>query len=132
MGIQAPDACTLPTAERPLRLAEFDNLFATAVRAVEPLDPGHVRMSLTGPAGLAEMVRDLTARETGCCSFFSFTVTPHPAADGEALTLDIAVPEAYVDVLGSLAQRAAAVSVRTPGGDGDQLPGTHTGTPEDA
>ena len=29
------DACTLPTVERPLRLAEFDDLFATAVRAVE-------------------------------------------------------------------------------------------------
>ena len=62
MDIQVPDACTLPTAERPLRLAEFDDLFATAVRAVEPLDARHVRMSLTGPAGLAESVRDLTAR----------------------------------------------------------------------
>ena len=26
----APDACTLPTAERPLRVAEFDDLFANA------------------------------------------------------------------------------------------------------
>jgi len=106
MSIDIPDACTLPTAERPLRLAEFDALFATAVRAVEPLGPTHTRMRLTGPAGLAATVRDLTARETACCSFFSFTVTPEPAGDGEALTLDIRVPAAYADVLASLAARA--------------------------
>ncbi|MEV4838269.1 hypothetical protein AB0K05_27425 [Nonomuraea sp. NPDC049486] len=29
-----PSACTLPTAEQPLRVAEFDALFADAVRAV--------------------------------------------------------------------------------------------------
>jgi hypothetical protein len=28
-----PDACTLPTADRPLRVAEFDELFAFVVRA---------------------------------------------------------------------------------------------------
>jgi hypothetical protein len=27
----APDACTLPTAERPLRVAEFDDLFTFVV-----------------------------------------------------------------------------------------------------
>jgi len=37
-GSWVPDACTLPTAERPLRLAELDDLFATAVRAVHRLD----------------------------------------------------------------------------------------------
>jgi hypothetical protein len=108
MDVEIPDACTLPTAERPLRLAEFDDLFATAVRRVEPVDPGHVRMSLTGPPGLAATVRDLTARETACCSFFTFTVTPHPATGGEELTLDIEVPAAYTGVLDSLARRARA------------------------
>jgi hypothetical protein len=57
MDVQAPDACTLPTAEQPVRLAEFDELFAAAVRRVEPIAADHVRMSLTGPAGLAEKVR---------------------------------------------------------------------------
>ncbi len=108
MSIDIPDACTLPTAEQPLRLAEFDALFATAVRSVEPLGPTHTRMRLTGPAGLAATVRDLTARETACCSFFTFTVTPEPAGDGEALTLDIQVPAAYADVLASLAARGPA------------------------
>jgi hypothetical protein len=32
-----PDACSLPTVDRPLRLTEFDDLFAVAVRRVEPV-----------------------------------------------------------------------------------------------
>lgn len=112
MGFEAPDACTLPTAERPLRLAEFDELFATAVRRVEHITADHVRMSLTGPAGLAESVRDLTARETECCSFFTFTLTPKSGGDEERLVLDISVPAAYTGVLASLAERAALMSVR--------------------
>ena len=35
----APDACTLPTAERPLRIAEFDDLFADRRLSVDRLDP---------------------------------------------------------------------------------------------
>lgn len=115
MSLVVPDACTLPTAERPLRLAEFDDLFATAVRDVEPIGATRARMRLTGPPGLEAAVRDLTARETGCCSFFTFTVTAEPATDGEALTLDVEVPPQYADVLAALAGRAATVSVgRTP------------------
>ena len=30
----APTSCTLPTAEQPLRLAEFDEFFRAAVRRV--------------------------------------------------------------------------------------------------
>ena len=113
--VWVPQACTLPTAQQPLRLAEFDALFTTAVRAVEPVDATHARMRLTGPAGLAIAVRDLTARETQCCSFFDFTVTPQPTGDGEAVTLDVRVPEQYADVLAALAGRAdSAVSGRTP------------------
>ena len=110
MPFVVPDACTLPTAERPLRLAEFDDLFTTAVREIEQLHATHARLHLTGPAGLIARVRDLTAREAACCSFLSFTITPQQAADGEAAVLDVEVPAAYVEVLASLAQRAAAVS----------------------
>lgn len=113
MPIDIPDACTLPTAERPLRLAEFDDLFATAVRGVERVAATHARMRLTGPAGLAATVRDLAARETACCSFFTFHVATEPAVEGEALTLDVRVPAQYADVLTSLAQRADAVSSGT-------------------
>ncbi|WP_412746007.1 hypothetical protein [Krasilnikovia sp. MM14-A1004] len=107
---EPPEACTLPTAERPLRLAEFDDLFAAAVRRVDRVSVTHARMYLTGPAGLADRVRELTAREAECCSFFTFTTTPQPATGGEAVLLDIEVPAAYADVLASLAERAGAVS----------------------
>ncbi|GID95832.1 hypothetical protein ACFQFC_02080 [Amorphoplanes digitatis] len=113
MPFAVPDACTLPTAEQPLRLAEFDDLFATAVRRIEPITDTHARMRLTGPHGLTATVRDLTARETECCSFFTFTVTTEPAADGEALTLDVEVPAQHADVLAALTQRAGTVSART-------------------
>lgn len=95
------DACTLPTADRPLRLAELDALFATAVRSVERRG-NEVRMHLVGGEGLVMQVRDLTAREASCCSFFTFRL------DGtdQDLTLDIAVPPARQDVLDALADRA--------------------------
>ncbi len=51
-----------------------------------------------------QAARDLAGRESGCCSFFSFTFA---SADG-AVHLDVAVPEARVGVLDALADRAAA------------------------
>jgi hypothetical protein len=124
MSFDVPDACTLPTAERPLRLAEFDDLFATAVRRVDQVDEIHARLHLTGPAGLAARVRDLAARETACCSFFTFTTTGQPVVDGEAVVLDIEVPAAHAAVLASLVQRAhgAGTLAAVVG-----LPGTEAG-----
>ncbi|WP_328474531.1 hypothetical protein OHA21_15420 [Actinoplanes sp. NBC_00393] len=107
MSFVVPDACTLPTAEQPLRLAEFDALFATAVRGIDLVDATHARLRLSGPAGLAATVRDLTARETDCCSFFTFTITEEP--DG-VVVLGIEVPAAYADVLDALIRRAGTVS----------------------
>ena len=110
MPFVVPDACTLPTVDQPLRLAEFDSLFATALRTVQPDGPTRTRMLLSGPAGLEATVRDLTARESECCSFFTFTVTGKPVDGAEAVTLVIAVPDAYADVLESLTDRAVAMS----------------------
>jgi hypothetical protein len=112
MSFVVPDACTLPTAQQPPRLAEFDTLFITAVVAVETVSATHTRLRLAGPAGLAATVRDLAARETACCSFFTFTVTPATGndTDGEALDLDVEVPAAHVDVLTALAGRARALA----------------------
>ncbi|WP_328439863.1 hypothetical protein OHA71_27115 [Streptomyces sp. NBC_00444] len=45
-------ACTLPTTEQPLRVC----------------------LVLTGGLGIEGNVRDLVARESGCCSFFTITV----------------------------------------------------------
>lgn len=114
MSFVVPEACTLPTAAQPLRVAEFDALFATAVRSVERRDGRHVRMQLTGEKGLEATVRDLTTRENACCGFFGFTITPVEAAAGEAVTLDIEVPANYIDVLDGLAAMAVAASAEQP------------------
>jgi hypothetical protein len=98
-----PDACTLPTAEQPLRLAEFDDLFANAVDNSERLSRQHLRLTLTGPADLQATVQDLAARENKCCSFFGFTV----ASDAPGrVVFDIEVPAAHVDVLDAVADRS--------------------------
>ncbi|SNY45506.1 hypothetical protein [Paractinoplanes atraurantiacus] len=97
------DSCTLPTAERPLRLAEFDELFSTAVREVDSVDDTHARLRLAGPDRLAATVRDLTRRESECCSFFVFTVTAEP---GGTVLLDIEVPPRHADVLAALIGRS--------------------------
>lgn len=41
-----PQACTLPTAERPLRVAEFDELFASSLRGLDRWAPTGLRIDL--------------------------------------------------------------------------------------
>jgi hypothetical protein len=96
------EACTLPTAERSLRLAEFDGLFAAALRGQQRLSPTRLRWRLDPAA--EQTARDLIGRESACCSFFSFAL----GTEDGAVQLDVAVPEARVDVLDALADRAAA------------------------
>jgi hypothetical protein len=103
-GTWVAEACTLPTVQRPLRLAEFDGLFTTAVRSVERVDRRQVRLELAPAAAVAARAADLLVRETECCSFFTFTLT----ATGGRVSLDIAVPERHVEVLDALADRAMA------------------------
>ena len=104
----APNACTLPTAERPLRLAEFDDLFAD-LTSLDRRSPVHVRMRLVGAAGLEATVRDLTAREAECCSFFTFTTSP-VSTEGHEITLDIEVRAEHAAVLEALARQAQTVA----------------------
>jgi hypothetical protein len=102
------DACTLPTAEQPLRVAEFDDLFATSLTAVvrAPGAATRARLLLAGDAELRERVQRLADAETACCSFFTFTVTSLPGGDRGTVALDIEVPAARVDVLTALIDRA--------------------------
>jgi hypothetical protein len=104
------DACTLPTRERPLRVAEFDDLFATALRAVERPSGAITRgrLVLAGAQGLAERVERLSAAEGECCSFFTFTLT-QPAGEKETVVLDIEVPAPQADVLAGLLDRAEQI-----------------------
>ncbi|MFN2560859.1 MAG: hypothetical protein ABR571_06145 [Jatrophihabitans sp.] len=101
----APAVCTLPTPERPLRSGEFDRLFAS-VSAVERRSPTALRLVVDGAEFPVGVVADLAAKESECCSFFTFAV----AAVSETVTLDIAVPDVHVDVLDGLQARALAVS----------------------
>jgi hypothetical protein len=100
--VWVPEACTLPTAERPLRLAEFDDLFATALRGQQRMSPTRLCWRLDPAA--EQTARDLAGRESTCCSFFSFTFVP---ADG-VVQLDVEVPAAHEEVLDALAERATA------------------------
>ncbi|WP_433282583.1 hypothetical protein [Micromonospora sp. CA-244673] len=108
-GSWVPDACTLPTAEQPLRLAEFDQFFRTAVRDANRLSAEHLRLRLDGAARVEETARELAARESSCCSFFAFDIARSGA---ELLTLDVRVPAAHVGVLDALAERVAAARGR--------------------
>lgn len=104
-----PPACNLPAAQQPMRLGEWDAVFATAVQRFERLDARRLRLTLSGPAELEATVRDLTERESDCCSFFTFILTaPRPGH----VVLDVTVPAAQVDVLDALTRRATARAAR--------------------
>ncbi|GAB3440018.1 hypothetical protein [Actinophytocola sediminis] len=100
----APSACTLPTVAQPTRIAEFDALFATATGKVERPAPNRALLPLPPTGETAAMAADLMVRETGCCSFFTFTLT---ATEG-ALHLEVSVPGGQLDVLDAWAARASA------------------------
>jgi hypothetical protein len=98
--------CTLPTAERPLRIAELDELFARSLRRVERPGPLHLRLTLAAGADVAAAARDLTARESACCSFFAFDIDE---GDGGS-TVDVRVPPGREPILDALAELAGAQS----------------------
>jgi hypothetical protein len=100
--------CTLPSAERPLRAAEFDSLFACAASGLDRLDATHARLHLRGENDLEARVRDLASRESACCSFFTFEVS----ASRADVTLDVRVDAAHAHVLDALVRR---YQQRTPG-----------------
>jgi hypothetical protein len=104
-----PESCTLPTAEQPLRVAELDDLFATAVRPAERLGSTALLMHLPAGDETAAAARDLIARETGCCSFFVFEL--RVSAGGTEL--EVRVPASHSEVLAAMQQRAEAAG---PGG----------------
>jgi hypothetical protein len=52
------DDCTLPTAQRPLRVEEFDALF-TAAQDAQRLSDRHLRVTVAGGSGVEASVRDL-------------------------------------------------------------------------
>ncbi|MEV3959303.1 hypothetical protein AB0M34_00140 [Nocardia sp. NPDC050193] len=101
-GGWAPRACTLPTVEQPVRVAEFERFFAESVRSVRR--PGPARLELVIDPDAASVARDLAERESDCCSFFGFDF----ALIGTRVLMGVEVPPTYVDVLDAFAARVDA------------------------
>ncbi|MBB5926598.1 hypothetical protein [Streptomyces echinatus] len=99
-----PQSCTLPTEQRPLRVAEWDELFTERLTALSRPEPLRLHLDLAGGPGVEERVRDLAEREGCCCSFFTFTVT----SAEDLIGLDIAVDQRHAAVLEALAVRTVA------------------------
>lgn len=105
----APASCTLPTIERPLREREFTDLFRTALR--ELAVAGADRADFTLAATATGTARDLAARETSCCSFFTFTFAENPST----VVMTVTVPPQQTRVLDALVRMAAGAAGVTPG-----------------
>jgi hypothetical protein len=103
---RVPESCTLPTSERPLRLAEFDTLFRTAVTGQQRTSATVLELSLTPGPEVAAAAAALAVGESRCCSFFRFVITVDP----REVQLTIRVPETHVDVLNAVADRVAAAT----------------------
>jgi hypothetical protein len=97
-GDWVPDVCILPTAERPLRIAELDELFTRVLR-VDRATPTSLHLVL--PRAAEFTARDLTDRESQCCSFFVFGFE----TDGDDVMMRIEVPPSHQDVLDALEAR---------------------------
>ncbi|MGZ5363176.1 MAG: hypothetical protein ACXWZR_03360 [Mycobacterium sp.] len=91
----APEACTLPTEQRPLRVAEFDELFTWVLRSERVHE---TRLDLSIPAHVESAARDLARRESDCCSFFTFEFD---SAD-DVVVMHVSVPPSQVEVLDAI------------------------------
>jgi hypothetical protein len=97
----APNACTLPLCDQPLRMAEWDSLFSTSVRFVSRM-PAGVEFVLDRVSTSAASVADLADREAQCCSFLAFNLS----IGSDSVKLQIASEPAQAHVVAALAERA--------------------------
>lgn len=110
MASWVPTACTLPTEQQPLRVAEFDGLFTDALRRVERPASTWLRLHLEAGDSTRARTRELVDRETRCCSFFAFDL----AAAQHGLVLDVRVPDERTSVLDALEQRTSTARPAAP------------------
>lgn len=99
--MEIPDACTLPTAEQPLRIDEFDEFFRK-VRDARRTAP--TRLDLLIPKSAEPQARSLAARESQCCTFFAFTF--HDQCEDVVMRID--VPATQIQVLDAITARLPA------------------------
>ena len=110
-------ACTLPSEQQPLRVAEFEDLFRSALRRAERRGPSSLQLGFVDTGDGSERIAELIARESACCSFFSFDLH---RADAETV-LEVRVPAAHTAVLDGLHRQAiAAMDARRADGATDR------------
>lgn len=97
-----PAACTLPTAEQPLRAQEFDTFFAEDALGVTPATPDGIAISVRPTPEAAARAARLAIAETACCSFFTFELT----IGAGAITLTVTTEPGHAEVLAALGARA--------------------------
>ena len=98
---QGPIACTLSPNDYAGRLDDFRHGVFNHLVAIERPEPTRLRLTLDAGAD-PEAVRELLAREQGCCAFMSFTLTP---AAGQ-LVVDLQVPTEAAPTLDAMARLA--------------------------
>lgn len=102
---RVPAGCSLPTAEQPLRVAEFGELFSRDVVGLARPAGNVLSLGVRPDPEVAARAADLAVREAGCCSFFTFDLT---ISDG-SVTLTVRIDESHTEVLAALEQRARAL-----------------------
>jgi len=93
---RTPVACTLPGADQPGRLDEWNELLGLTLGRASVA--GGVRLWFPPDPHVAGRLGDLAVREQACCSFFTFTLHLTP----DAVTLDVHAPEDALQVLSGL------------------------------
>ena len=79
-----------------MREAEFENLFASSLTGAVRTSPTGAELTLTLES--VPQARDLAARETSCCSFFSFEIRE----ENRKAVMSITVKPAHTAVLDAL------------------------------
>lgn len=97
-------ACTVPTADRPLRVAGVDARFAAHLRGVERPAATEARPVMVGGPDVADRVQRLADAESSCCVFLDGIVTERR----DEVVPAVAVPPAYTDVPTGPDSRAAS------------------------
>ena len=105
----------LPTAERPARVAEFDELFRTALSRPQRFGPTELRLWIEPSAEAS--AADLMERESSCCPFFTFELRRRV----ERVELRIRVPDGHAAVLDVFEETAGQVR------GADTAPGLRSG-----
>lgn len=102
-----PPACTLPTEEQPLRVAEFDDFFSQDAVGLNWLSPNQLRIDVRAEPDAASHAASLAVRESGCCSFFTFELPISAGAVGLVVST-VKTHAAVLEALGDRAERLIA------------------------